>query len=641
MSATDTADASSLSPPTKPVPKTIAEVLKEFPWPHEWTTDGAPVDHYWLLSVAMPKSALWPHLSDTSAFNQRLKLAAMKFVERDGKVYGSQQRGGTFMEWEEVPWEWENESGLQNMRIYSQGPLRVLRARFNVYQDGPESCRVGVYFGGVGKSLFGKLVLKYGLRSLGADFQRVCDQLAQAWKAKEPPPRPSPPVVLTVDAQQRLYALCKDLNKLDGIEKSLVDLIERFIVTSDDTSLTRIRVRALAQQWNLPERAVLEAFLYATRRGLFSLTWDAVCPHCRGTRQQLSHLGELPQTANCEPCGIEFDATKLQCLEVNFSLHPSIRVIEKVLYCAAEPARKPHIYLQRTVAAQSEFVLPITLNAGHYRVRTRGSKQYTLLDVERSCPDHKLLCRTELMESTVHTAPNPTITFRNESQSPTTFVLEQREDDLTALRPNALFALQSFRDLFSQEAIAAGVQLDIGEQTILFTDIVGSTRYYESVGDGAAFYEVRKHFLKTYEVIARNRGAVVKTIGDAVMGAFQDPGGAVQAAIELQHIFDGRQKDSPLRMRISIHTGPCLAVNLNSNIDYFGSTVNLAAKLQSLVESGEIVFTGDSMRDPAVVSVLSKEGLPIEPLQFSKKWSGASVSAFRINVSGDTRVLPA
>jgi class 3 adenylate cyclase len=616
------------------VPATAAEVVAEHPWPAEWAQLGTPIEHYWLLDVAMPKSALWPYLSDTSEFNQRLKLAPMQFVERDGKLYGSQQRGGARMEWEEVPWEWEFDSGLQNTRVYSSGPLLVLRARFKVYASGPDACRVGVYFGGIAKNLFGKLVLRFGLRSLGSDFARVFTQLAQAHKQKQPVPPPAPPPVLAPEAQRRLYASCKELVQLDRIDKSLVDRIEQFIVTASDSTLSRIRVRELAHTWELPEHKVIEAFLYATRRGLFSLTWDAVCPHCRGARQQLAHLGELPQRATCEPCGIEFDATQPQSLEVNFALHPAIRAVEKIVYCAAEPARKPHIYVQRTLKPGDSLTLQLALDVGHYRLRTRGSKQYTLVDIDEGCTISELHCHDQLLETTVHVGPNPTLTLQNNGAKPCTFVLEQRSDDLKALRPKTLFALQPFRDLFSEESVAAGVQLDIGQQTILFTDIVGSTRFYETVGDGPAFYEVRKHFLKTYELIALNRGVVVKTIGDAVMGAFQDPAGALQAAIELQRAFDGKHAGSPLRMRISIHAGPCLAVNLNSNIDYFGSAVNLAAKLQSLVDAGEVVFTQACAKDPAVESLLAREEFAIEPVEFVMKWSGSSITTFRLNISG-------
>jgi class 3 adenylate cyclase len=618
------------------LPASVDELLKEHPWPAAWVHERRTVEHFWALEVAMPKRALWPHLSDTSDFNHRLGLAPMTFVECDGRVFGSQTRGGTVMEWEEIPWEWEYERGIQNTRVYSKGPIERLRARFMVTDLGADRCKVLLYFGGVPRSLFGRLVLRFGLRSLGRDFQRVFDQLAAAWQAKTEAPRASAPPSLSVESQHRLYNACKRM-QADGVAKELVRKLEHFIVTSSDEELSRIRVRELARRWSLPETSVIVAFLHGTRRGLFSLSWDAVCPHCRGARQSLAHLGELPKTASCEPCGIDFDATQTQSLEVNFALHPAIRPIEKVLYCAAEPAKKPHILAQRTVSAGARTRVEVALTEGHYRLRTRGSKRYTLLDVEQGGDRSSIDYRDDEQANTVALAPGAMVTLVNSSERPMTFVLEQRDVDLSALRPHALFALQAFRDVFPQEAIAADVQLDIGQQTILFTDIVGSTRLYEQVGDGAAFYAVRRHFLKTYDVVRMHGGVVVKTIGDAVMGAFPDPAGALRAAIELQRHFDGSRSDAAIRMRISIHTGPCLAVNLNTNIDYFGATVNLAAKLQGIAESGEVSFSDVVFGDPAVQRTLVEEELPVEVVRFATKWSGGSITAHRINVSGPPR----
>lgn len=618
------------------LPASLDELLREYPWPDEWARERKPVEHFWTLSVAMPKRALWPHLSDTSEFNHRMGLPPMRFVERDGKLYGSQARGGGVMEWEELPWEWEYERGMQNTRLYSKGPIERLRARFMVADEGERACKVLVYFGGIPRSFFGWLVLRYGLRSIGADFQRVFDQLAAAWKSDTPPPPAGPPPTLSPDARRRLYESCKNL-QADGVSKALVTQLEQFVVNSSDDELTRIRVRDLARRWGCSEREVIVAFLLGTRHGMFSLTWDAVCPHCRGARQTVSHLGELPKNANCEPCGIEFDATQTQSLEVNFALHPGIRPVEKVLYCAAEPAKKPHILVQKTLPPSARARLSVSLTEGHYRLRTRGSKMYVLLEVEPSGASDAVVYNGDAPSSTVSLLAGGSVEFVNPSDRPMTFVLEQHEDDRGALRPHVLFGFQEFRDVFPQEAIAADVQLDIGQQTILFTDIVGSTRFYEQVGDGAAFYEVRRHFLKTYDVVKLHDGVVVKTIGDAVMCAFRDPSGAIRAAVELQRHFNGARADSKLRMRISIHAGPCLAVNLNSNIDYFGATVNLAAKLQAIAESGEVSFTESILRDPVAARVLAEESLAVEPVHFPMKWSGGAITAYRICVSGVAR----
>jgi len=112
----------------------------------------------------------------------------------------------------------------------------------------------------------------------------------------------------------------------------------------------------------------------------------------------------------------------------------------------------------------------------------------------------------------------------------------------------------------------------------------------ERQGDARAFGEVKRHFREVHDVVLQHRGAVVKTIGDANMAAFHDPLDALKAACALVRRFHPDRADSPVRLRVSLNVGPCIAVNLNSGIDYFGQTVNVAAKLQACVGSAQIAF---------------------------------------------------
>jgi class 3 adenylate cyclase len=143
---------------------------------------------------------------------------------------------------------------------------------------------------------------------------------------------------------------------------------------------------------------------------------------------------------------------------------------------------------------------------------------------------------------------------------------------------------------------------------VLFTDIVGSTKFYAVVGDPIAFVEVKKHFAEVYAAVAQHSGAVVKTIGDAVMAAFSDPVAAVRAAAAVHRKFPAGQG---LRLRVSINTGPCIAVNLNSGIDYFGGTVNTAAKLQRSASAGEVALSETVLRAPGVREALAQLGGPV------------------------------
>src|SRR5690606_1166732 len=113
-----------------------------------------------------------------------------------------------------------------------------------------------------------------------------------------------------------------------------------------------------------------------------------------------------------------------------------------------------------------------------------------------------------------------------------------------------------------------------------------------------------------YEAVAAHGGAVVKTIGDAVMAAFSDPVAAARASAEIHGRFPGGGEGHGLRLRVSINTGPCIAVNLNSGIDYFGGTVNTAAKLQRCAGAGEVAMADAVARAPGVRDCLAALGGP-------------------------------
>jgi class 3 adenylate cyclase len=103
-----------------------------------------------------------------------------------------------------------------------------------------------------------------------------------------------------------------------------------------------------------------------------------------------------------------------------------------------------------------------------------------------------------------------------------------------------------------------------------------------------AFDLVRAHFQVLNEIVAAEAGAIVKPSGDAVMATFSTPDRAVAAALRMRkamhNLNDGRNGHD-LLLKIGIHEGPCLAVVLDNRQDYFGRTVNIAARVQGLADS--------------------------------------------------------
>ena len=134
--------------------------------------------------------------------------------------------------------------------------------------------------------------------------------------------------------------------------------------------------------------------------------------------------------------------------------------------------------------------------------------------------------------------------------------------------------------------------------SLLFTDLTGSTALYASVGDAAAFRFVDDHFDVLRVAVVAAGGTVVKTMGDAVMAAFVDDATCARAAFACLVKFDSFRKNSThseiTQIKLGIHGGPCYVVTANGSLDFFGQTVNVAARLQGLAESGEVVLEAEA-----------------------------------------------
>jgi class 3 adenylate cyclase len=122
---------------------------------------------------------------------------------------------------------------------------------------------------------------------------------------------------------------------------------------------------------------------------------------------------------------------------------------------------------------------------------------------------------------------------------------------------------------------------------------VGSTSLYRKVGDARAFHFVWRHFEALRAVIEREGGVLVKTIGDAVMAVFLEPAAALRAAGALHAAMEAPNLEAgltpPVGLRVGLAQGPAYAVSLNGRLDYFGTTVNLAARVQGHSQGGDVV----------------------------------------------------
>jgi len=150
-----------------------------------------------------------------------------------------------------------------------------------------------------------------------------------------------------------------------------------------------------------------------------------------------------------------------------------------------------------------------------------------------------------------------------------------------------------FQELFEAKALAEQeLEKMRTPVTILFSDIKGSTRYFEKYGDVAGMAMIERHNRVLFPVIARNGGWVVKTIGDSIMASFADPVSAVKTAVEMQQTLEtdraGQMEDDErIRIRIGVHSG----LGLIKDNDIFGDVVNAAARIQDQTEADQILIS--------------------------------------------------
>lgn len=431
-------------------------------------------------------------------------------------------------------------------------------------------------------------------------------------------------------------------------DSEVVDHIDYLIHEAADHELNRINVLAFAAKHHLDEETVIAVFLHAARLGLFEMSWNVLCPGCGGVMDAGASLKSLrKETYSCALCAAGYEPTLDEMVEVTFTVNPRVRKI-----AAHEPDKLPMAEYLRQIFWSSgvdlpenfehlldeimldsvelpagervilslqlppEFVIlfdPVTHAAQFVDVQgepTRERRNLSLILSELHTENRTVKLQPGplrlLLENHTKRRTLPAVWMANDALHR---LLEHRRPFLTAKR---LLTNQTFRDLYRTETLDIDQRLKITSLTFLFTDLKGSTELYERVGDLVAYDLVREHFRVLNEIVASEAGAVVKTIGDAVMATFPTPDHAVSAALRMRHAMRAMNEQrghEDLLLKIGIHEGPCLAVVLNERQDYFGQTVNIASRVQNLADSRSIYATGTVVENPEALEIIEMQGL--------------------------------
>jgi class 3 adenylate cyclase len=453
-------------------------------------------------------------------------------------------------------------------------------------------------------------------------------------------------------------------------DPAVVDMLARMVRDAPDHALNRINAPDLAAKKGVGEEQLIAALLHAVGLGLFEVTWNVMCPSCAGVLSTNKSLKTLDRSQyNCAFCAAGYETRLDDLVEVTFTVSPRVRKI-----AAHSPDELSAAEYYRQMFWSSAIDLPPDLE--------KRLEEVTLETVDLPAGERAILAlhlpkgTLIVFDPVTHTAqflevsgeeaserqnlsmifgkvqvPVEMIALRpgslrlaldNRTESrvlPTVWMANQALDDLLKRRKRVLTAKrlltnQTFRDIYRTDTLAIGQRLKILSLTFLFSDLKDSTGLYDRVGDLVAFDLVNEHFRLLQEIIASERGAIVKTIGDAVMATFETPDRAVAAAIRMREAMSdlgAERQHQSLGLKMGIHEGPCLAVTLNAQQDYFGQTVNIASRVQGLATSRSIVVTESIADNAQARALLEANGLTPMPRRVTLGGIADKVSIYDIS----------
>ncbi len=546
-------------------------------------------------------SGIWCAVADTERLNRAIGLGPIEARPVSGsgaaRFAMSTISGGFPLEYEELPFEFEENRRYVVKRNVKKGLFRSIENSFELSprDGGGTNLLVRVKVDGA-NALIAPVVRIQVTRFLARIEQevRVVDEEITAGRGACF--RSTRSVVDEAALGRAGNALAEVLSPE---RRALGVRLVEYVRGASDADVARIRPFELAHSISADEREVLATCLSAVGAGLLELGWDLVCPSCRTGTERVATLSELPRDGHCQLCDISYELEFDRAVEATFRPSAAIRRGLTGPFCIGGPMLMPHVVAQAIVPASGSASVRAPSKLGAYRLFLRGGAS-ARLRVSETGSSRALVSASEkeLSPAVLDLLPGGELVVEQTLGVDRHVKIEQSTWANRAATAHVVSTLPEFRRVFSADVLKPGITLRVARVALLFTDLTGSTALYSRVGDATAFSIVHEHFSVLARVIGEHGGTVVKTIGDAVMASFIEEGDAVRAGAAMHRAFPAFRAEHPdareLFLRIGVHAGACYVVTANGILDYFGQTVNVAARLQGAARAGELVLARDA-----------------------------------------------
>ena len=412
----------------------------------------------------------------------------------------------------------------------------------------------------------------------------------------------------------------------------------------------RINPYEFADSARIDREQTVDLFVHCAKLGLFDLEWGMVCPLCGAVVRSVAKIDHVAEdTVHCCICNKDAESLLDDTIEVSFAysppgpafdLHGDYDAYQDYFTSSSHPYgqqlrsyRERHAIADVKIEPDGQANLALGLKAGEvYRLLcldTHSGAEIRVKETDKSADE------TEVPQLSLSDAgfsapavdlPAGASTLALTNQTDQTVWIRALLIDIDAIKTiissgppqfgprlsgKHLLNNQAFRDCFALHELAPDLKLKLRNLTLLFTDLKGSTALYDREGDLAAYRLVQDHFAALKKAVSSNSGAVIKTMGDAVMAAFPSGESGTAAAVAMmaamQDVAKGRKEDD-VGLKVGLHAGPALAINSGNSVDYFGQTVNIAARVQGLADAGDICMTGALNDEEAIPALLNRSG---------------------------------
>ncbi|MBE7439458.1 MAG: adenylate/guanylate cyclase domain-containing protein [Spirochaetales bacterium] len=450
-----------------------------------------------------------------------------------------------------------------------------------------------------------------------------------------------------------------------------------FIRKADDWELFRINPYRLAREQNWDPEATLDLLIQAARVALFDFDYNLLCPRCGGVAHSHHQLDAIDHADfYCALCNAAAPATLDDQVEVSFTIHASVKplkidpLLDLQSYNRFHFTANYHVSPRLTELRREIMKALITLEGGESkRLELRAGKHhiYQLASIEhntavfielrdanapaRSALDVRLTTQGFEPRQLNTATDSVQLIVTNQTRSKTGFIVVTPDLDRimeivraepTRIDPyltaRSLLNNQTFRDAFRIHHLSSNLNLNIKSLTILFTDLRGSTEMYDRAGDVYAYALVQRHFQILTEIVRRHHGAIIKTMGDAIMATFSSARDGILAALEMMSSISElnaqiRSDGYEIGLKVGLHEGPALAVVREEQLDYFGQTVNIAARVQGLALAGEIWASERVLKEDGLREQVEKAGYTTENRRARLKGVGEEAPVYRMHRS--------